>query len=290
VGQVDTFDMNGNFVNTFVAPGGQLNAPWGVVATPSTFGTFPDAILVGNFGDGTINAFDTTGKFLGKLTNSSGTMLVNPSLWDMVFGGGGPSGDPGTLYFTAGGTTPVFASLVPANAVTSQNFSLNLSSSSLSVMPGNSGILTVSASAVGGFNNTVSLSCSAAAGLTCAFSPSIITPGSSTTSTLTVSASSTPPPITGYVRSLGLLLPGLGLFGTVLTTRKRKPLKRKSILSMRVLGLLLFISLCSMVAVGCGGSGNSSTQPSSSATQVMMSVTGTSGSITQSAPLTINVE
>jgi hypothetical protein len=59
---------------------------------------------------------------------------------------------------------------------------------------------------------------------------------------------------------------------------------------MRVLGLLLFISLCSMVAVGCGGSGNSSTQPSSSATQVMMSVTGTSGSITQSAPLTINVE
>ncbi len=108
------------------------------------------------------------------------------------------------------------------------------------------------------------------------------------TSTLTVSASSTPPPITGYVRSLGLLLPGLGLFGTVLTTRKRKPLTRKSILSMRVLGLLLFISLCSMIAVGCGGSGNSST--SSSATQVMMSVTGTSGTMSQSVPLTINVE
>jgi hypothetical protein len=289
VGQVDIFDMNGNFVKTFVAPGGQLNAPWGVVATPSTFGTFPNAILVGNFGDGTINAFDTTGKFLGKLTNSSGTMLVNPSLWDMVFGGGGASGDPGTLYFTAGGTTPVFASLVPANAVTSQNFSLNLSSSSLSVMPGNSGILTVSASAVGGFNSPVSLNCSATAGLTCAFNPSTIAPGSSMTSTLTVSASAAPP-INGYVRSLGLLLPGLGLFGTVLTTRKRKPLKRKSILPMRVLGLLLFISLCSMVAVGCGGSGNSSTQPSSSATQVMMSVTGTSGTITQSAPLTINVE
>ncbi len=289
VGQVDIFDMNGNFVKTFVAPGGQLNAPWGVVATPSTFGTFPNAILVGNFGDGTINAFDTTGKFLGKLTNSSGTMLVNPSLWDMVFGGGGASGDPGTLYFTAGGTTPVFASLVPANAVTSQNFSLNLSSSSLSVMPGNSGILTVSASAVGGFNSPVSLSCSATAGLTCAFNPSTIAPGSSMTSTLTVSASAAPP-INGYVRSLGVLLPGLGLFGTVLTTRKRKPLKRKSILPMRVLGLVLFISLCSMVAVGCGGSGNSSTQPSSSATQVMMSVTGTSGTITQSAPLTINVE
>src|SRR5229473_851720 len=56
LGQVDIFDINGNFVSTFVAAGGQLNAPWGVVATPTTFGAFPNAILVGNFGDGTINA------------------------------------------------------------------------------------------------------------------------------------------------------------------------------------------------------------------------------------------
>jgi uncharacterized protein (TIGR03118 family) len=69
LGQVDIFDMNGNFVSTFVAAGGKLNAPWGVVATPATFGTFPNAILVGNFGDGTINAFDTKGKFLGQLTD-----------------------------------------------------------------------------------------------------------------------------------------------------------------------------------------------------------------------------
>jgi uncharacterized protein (TIGR03118 family) len=133
LGQVDIFDMNGNFVSTFVAAGGQLNAPWGVVETPATFGAFPNAILVGNFGDGTINAFDTTGKFLGQLTDSSNKVLVNPGLWDMVFGGGGPSGDPGTLYLTAGGgnqpnfpaggsTTAVFASLVPAAAVTSQIF------------------------------------------------------------------------------------------------------------------------------------------------------------------------
>src|SRR5579862_3658499 len=70
LGQVDIFDTNGNFVSTFVASGGQLNAPWGIVAAPATFGAFPNAILVGNFGDGTINAFDTTGKFLGQLTNS----------------------------------------------------------------------------------------------------------------------------------------------------------------------------------------------------------------------------
>jgi uncharacterized protein (TIGR03118 family) len=299
LGQVDIFDMNGNFVSTFVAAGGQLNAPWGVVATPATFGAFANAILVGNFGDGTIDAFDTTGKFLGKLTDSSNNVLVNPGLWDMAFGGGGPSGNPGTLYLTAGGgnqpnfpsggsTSSVFASLVPATAVGAPSFSLNLSSPSLSVTAGNSAILTVTASAVGGFNSPVSLSCSATAGLTCAFNPSTITPGSSTTSTLTVSASAAPP-INGYVRSLGVLLPGLGLFGTVLTTRKRKPLTRKSIQSMRVLGLLLFISLCSMVAVGCGGStsGNSNTQTPTS--QATLTVTGTSGSITQSAPLTITI-
>ncbi len=292
VGQVDIFDMNGNFVKTFIAAGSQLNAPWGVVATPSTFGTFANAILVGNFGDGTISAFSTTGSFLGKLTDSSNNALMNPSLWDMVFGGGGTSGDPGTLYFTAGGTTSVFASIMPAAAAGSPDFSLSLSSPSLSVPAGQSGLLTVSATAVGGFSGPISLSCSSAAGLECDFNPSIISPGSSTSATLTVSAASAPPPVTGYLRSLAVLLPGLGLFGTVLTGPKRKLLARKG-MHMKVLGLLLLVSLCSMIAVGCGGSGSgsSSTQTpgSGAAAQVIVSVTGTSGSITHSAPLTINV-
>jgi uncharacterized protein (TIGR03118 family) len=190
LGQVDIFDMNGNFVSTFVAAGGQLNAPWGVVETPATFGPFPNAILVGNFGDGTINAFDTTGKFLGQLTDSSNAVLVNPGLWDMVFGGGGSSGNPGTLYLTAGGgnqpnfpaggsTTSVFASLVPAATVTSQNFSLNLSAQSVTIAPGASANLMITAAAVGGFNGPISLSCATTSGLTCAFNPSTINPGSS---------------------------------------------------------------------------------------------------------------
>ena len=292
VGQVDIFDIKGNFVSTFVAPGGQLNAPWGVVATPSTFGTFPNAILVGNFGDGTINAYSTTGSFLGKLTNSSGTMLVNPSLWDMVFGGGGTSGDPGTLYFTAGGTTPVFASLLPTAAVAGQNFSLSLSAPSVSVAPGGSANLTISAAGVGGFDSPISLNCSTVAGLTCAFNPTTITPGASTPATLTISAAASAPPITGYtVPRVAFLLPGLGLFGMVLTTRKRKPLTRKSISSVRVLGLLLFISLFSISAVGCGGYSNGQTNPTSqtSTSQVTLTVTGTSGAITQSAPVTITI-
>jgi uncharacterized protein (TIGR03118 family) len=181
IGQVDIFDTNGNFVSTFVAAGGQLNAPWGVVAAPATFGEFPSAILVGNFGDGTINAFDATGKFLGQLSDSSNKVLVNPGLWDMVFGGGGTSGDPGTLYLTAGGsnqpnfpsggsTTAVFASVVPAAAVAGPDFSLNLSAPSATVMAGGSATLMISASAVGGFNSQISLTCTAPTGLTCSLS------------------------------------------------------------------------------------------------------------------------
>jgi uncharacterized protein (TIGR03118 family) len=301
LGQVDIFDMNGNFVSTFVAAGGQLNAPWAVVATPSTFGQFPNSILVGNFGDGTINAFDTTGKFLGQLTDSSNKVLVNPGLWDMVFGGGGPSGAPGTLYLTAGGgnqpnfpnggsTTSVFASLVPAAAVTSQNFSLNLSAQSISVAPGGLANLMITAAGVGGFDNPISLSCSSLAGLTCAFSPSTITPGSNTPATLTISAAATPPPITGYfMPRFAFLLSGLGMFGTVLTTRKRKALTRKSILSMKVFGLLLVISLVSLVAVGCGGYSTGQQPNQTTGSQVTLTVTGTSGAITQSVPVTINI-
>jgi uncharacterized protein (TIGR03118 family) len=294
LGQVDIFDSNGNFVSTFVAAGAQLNAPWGVVATPATFGTFPNAILVGNFGDGTINAFDTTGKFLGQLTDSSNKVLANPGLWDMVFGGGGPSGDPNTLYLTAGGsnqpnfpaggsTTSVFASLVPAAGVGNPDFSLSLSAQSVTVAPGGSANLMISSSAVGGFNGQITLSCTAPTGLTCAYSPTTISPGSSaSSSTLTVSAASTQPP-NGYgMVGMAVLLPGLGLFGTVLTTRKRKPLARKSVLSMSVLGLLLLIS---MFAVGCGSSSKGQTPPS----QVTVMLTGTSGSLSHSTPVTITI-
>ncbi|MGA7634491.1 MAG: TIGR03118 family protein [Terriglobales bacterium] len=294
LGQVDIFDTNGNFVSSLVAAGAQLNAPWGVVETPSTFGAFSNAILVGNFGDGTINAFDTTGKFLGQLTDSSNNALVNPGLWDMVFGGGGPSGDPGTLYLTAGGgnqpnfpaggsTTAVFAGVVPAAAVGTPDFSLNLSAQSATVTPGGSANLMISASAVGGFNGQITLSCSAPAGLTCAFSPTAISSGSSSSSsTLTIAAASTPPPGTGYHTMGMFLLPALGLFGTVLTTRKRKSFTRKSVAWTTVLGLVLIVS---MFALGCGSSSKGQTQPS----QTNVMVTGTSGAITHTAALSVTV-
>jgi len=304
-GQVDIFDTNGNFVSTFVAAGANnnLNAPWGVVAAPASFGTLSGDILVGNFGDGTISAFDTTGKFVGQLTNSSGTVLVNPGLWDMVFGGGGGAtnnpGTVGTLYITAGGSagqpnfpatggsaTALFASLTPAAAAGSPGFSLNLSAASTTVAPGGSANVMVSAAAVGGFNSQITLTCSAPSGLTCALSPSTISPGSSAaSSTLTISATSTPPP-TGYSSTgVAFLMPGLGVFGTLLTSRKRKPLMRKSIRWMSLLGLTLVISL---FALGCGG--NNSNKPTAAASQqATVMVTGTSGSLTHSSAVTVTI-
>jgi len=299
-GQVDIFDTNGNFVSTFVAAGANnnLNAPWGVVAAPASFGTFAGDILVGNFGDGTISAFDTTGKFIGQLTNSSGNVLVNPGLWDMVFGGGGGAsnnpGTLGTLYLTAGGSagqpnfpsggssTAVFASLVPAAAVSGPDFSLNLSASSATVMAGGSTTLMISASAVGGFNSQIALACSAPTGLTCSLSPSTISPGSSaSSSTLTVSAASTPP-VGGYP-GVAFLLPGLGLFGTILTARRKKPIARKVPVGVSLLGLLL---LSTLFTLGCGSNSSKQTPVAS---QTTITVTGTSGSLSHTAPVSITI-
>jgi hypothetical protein len=141
----------------------------------------------------------------------------------------------------------------------------------------------ISATAVGGFNGQVLLSCVAPAGLTCAFSPTAISSGGSgSSSTLTVSVAATPPGGGGYSMVGMALLPGLGLFGTLLTTRKRKSLTRKSILSMSLLGSLLLISL---FAIGCGSSSKGSTTPS----QVTVMVTGTSGSLSHSKPVTITI-
>lgn len=81
-----------------------LNSPWGVAVAPSSFGTFSGALLVGNFGDGKINAFDpVTGAFKGTLSDIHGNPLINPGLWGLQVGNGGNGGLSSALYFTAGG-------------------------------------------------------------------------------------------------------------------------------------------------------------------------------------------
>jgi len=100
-GIVDVYDRNGNFVKRLITDG-DLNSPWGLAIAPGTFGGAAGDLLVGNFGDGTIDAYDvTTGVLIGTLA-SAGTSLVNDGLWALEFGNGGNGGLAGSLYLTAG--------------------------------------------------------------------------------------------------------------------------------------------------------------------------------------------
>ncbi|HLJ36318.1 MAG TPA: TIGR03118 family protein [Ktedonobacteraceae bacterium] len=101
-GFLDVYDDNGNLVKRLVSHG-PLNAPWGVALAPTNFGQFSNDLLVGNFGNGYIHAFNpTTGAFLGTLMNSQYHPIHIDGLWALAFGGGGASGQPNQLFFTAG--------------------------------------------------------------------------------------------------------------------------------------------------------------------------------------------
>lgn len=101
-GVVDVFDTAGNLVKRLVT-GGALNAPWGLAIAPSNFGTFSGMVLVANFGDGKINAYDpASGAFAGALSAADGTPLVLAGLWGIAFGNGVNSQPTNTLFYTAG--------------------------------------------------------------------------------------------------------------------------------------------------------------------------------------------
>jgi len=97
-----------------------LSSPWGLAIAPSSFGTLSGALLVGNFGDGRISAYNlTTGALLGQLPNSTGTAPISiPGLWALTPGNGGTGGVPTTLYFTAGiGDAPTFTNNIESHGL-----------------------------------------------------------------------------------------------------------------------------------------------------------------------------
>jgi uncharacterized protein (TIGR03118 family) len=101
-GYVSLFNLDGTFVRR-VASAGSLNSPWGLAIAPATFGPYSGALLVGNFGDGHITAFDTTtGAQLGQLSGASGAPLAVSGLWGMAFGNDASAGKSNQLYLTAG--------------------------------------------------------------------------------------------------------------------------------------------------------------------------------------------
>ena len=105
-GFVDAFDFDGNFL-VRVAQHGQLNAPWGLAWAPAGFGRFSGDLLVGNFADGHINAYEEMANghfgFRGFLQTGDGMALSIDGLWAIQFGNGAPNNGPmNTLFFTAG--------------------------------------------------------------------------------------------------------------------------------------------------------------------------------------------
>jgi uncharacterized protein (TIGR03118 family) len=102
LGIVDSYDLNGNFLDR-IATGGTLDAPWGLAIAPASFGAMAGALLVGNFGDGRINAFDVTSHaFLGQVLGANGQPLTIDGLWALSPGNGAGAGSSQSLYFTAG--------------------------------------------------------------------------------------------------------------------------------------------------------------------------------------------
>ena len=118
-GYIDEFSTDGTLIGQFAAQG-TLNSPWGMALAPNNFGKFSGALLVGNFGDGRINAFDmSNGNFLGQMATPRGQPLTIDGLWGLAFGndthGGGASNQ---LFFTAGPggeSHGLFGRLMPVN-------------------------------------------------------------------------------------------------------------------------------------------------------------------------------
>jgi uncharacterized protein (TIGR03118 family) len=98
-GYVDIFNPDGSFVKRFASQG-NLNSPWGIVKSNDGFGKFKNSIIIGNFGDGHINAFDQNGNLLGPLEDMNSNVITIGGLWGLAFNS--IAGDPNFLYFTAG--------------------------------------------------------------------------------------------------------------------------------------------------------------------------------------------
>ncbi len=102
LGFVDRYDLQGNLIGR-VASGGWLDAPWGLAIAPSSFGSLAGSLLVGNFGDGRISAYNLANdSFMGQIDGANGQPLSIDGLWALGVGNGGSGGSSADLYFTAG--------------------------------------------------------------------------------------------------------------------------------------------------------------------------------------------
>jgi uncharacterized protein (TIGR03118 family) len=117
-GFVDVFSTEGQLLHRLIRHG-QLDSPWGLTVAPGGFGQFGGDLLVGNFGDGRINAYKVeSGNFDGTMRRPDGTPIVIDGLWGLAFGNGSSAGPEATLFFAAGingEKDGLFGTILPAS-------------------------------------------------------------------------------------------------------------------------------------------------------------------------------
>jgi uncharacterized protein (TIGR03118 family) len=308
-GFVDVFSTDGTMLRRVTADS-HLNAPWGVVVPPAGFGgSLAGDLLVGNFGDGAINAYNfATGAFIDQMKDSNGAPILNASLWDMVFGGGGAqSGDPNTMYITAGLANEMhglFAGIT-ANATApapTGDFNISATPATLSISAGQPAAFMVKLGGLNGFNSSVTLTCSGQPlGSTCGFSPASVSPasGGTVTSTMTIMTSSAPynPAVrmaknsTRGIFAAVLPIPALGFLGLLVAGKGSWQRLRGRKWFHYLTGSLALVILVGflLAAGGCGGGSAMGGNGTQRGTTTVM-ITGTSGSLSHSTSVTVTVQ
>jgi uncharacterized protein (TIGR03118 family) len=287
-GFVSVFDVNGNYVARAVT-GGNLNAPWGVAIAPASFGIFGGDLLIGNFGDGLITAYNpTTYAYLGMLADSTGKPIAYPGLWE-IFVSASTAALPNSIYFdagTGGEKHGLFGVITNSTtATTSPTFNLSVSTPVTTAKVGSSTSVTLSIAPTNSFTGNVTFSCSGLpTSATCSFaSPQLaVTAAAPATEVLTIQTSAGTAS-RGYERvasgvAFAMLLP----FGSLLVLRRRNKSS-----GLRILGLLTVLLASAGVIAGCGSSGGMSATPAGTSN---VTITATSGSITQTTTVALTVQ
>jgi len=294
-GFVSVFDVNGNFVSRVVT-GGNLNAPWGVAIAPAGFGIFGGDLLIGNFGDGLITAYNpTTHAYLGVVADGTGKPIAYPGLWE-IFPSTATGANVNAIYFTAGlagETHGLFGSI--ANSTTTgatPTFNLSTSTQAATIGVGSSATMTVSVAPSNSFSGTALLSCSGLpVGATCSFSPAQLTVTSTAPAiaTLTIQTSNGGPyarsggsavAVLRSPRGVGILSALLLPFGAIFGRRRRR------LVALRIVGSLAVLAAFTGALTGCFPLQMTATPPGTS----NVIITATSGSVMQTSSVALTVQ
>ena len=288
-GFVSVFDVNGTFVARAIT-GGLLNAPWGVAIAPPGFGIYAGALLVGNFGDGLITAYNpTTYAYLGTVADSTGKAVAYPGLWEIF---SNTNGNPAALYFVAGLANEshgLYGSIANSTTATSTpTFNLSSATKVATVAVGSTATVGLSVAPVNSFSGTVSLSCTGLpAGATCQFGSGFVTVSPNAPSTASVTIT-TQAKVGSLVRPIGrgaaagvvvaLMLP----FGALALGRRRKQLA--------VIRMILMLAL-SVASIGVlSGCSTALSIPATPTGTSNVTITASSPSATQSTVVALTVQ